>query len=351
MADPNINSPRYYRLYSQLQTSGYGVINNTTGTWVNTGAKLIRIDQNSLTGGKNAPYARFPVLTGTRSEVAGTRLRKSANWAIRGVPFIPSGAAGTVPDTDHFMQNLFGQPATIVAATSATYSFLDTGYLPLTLLYFNHAFTSMTSYVYWGGGLTRVRFNFNTQFMSMDLDGFAGWQLDSTGFAAFDTIAKAGLTAFPVEPSSPTVAGQPIPGFGVGYTCTLHSQSTELKTRVLSITYDSGLTQVQDVYGSPYPIYMVGDSRRVSLELSTIDDDSAALNQLKTDCDTDGASISGIVVAGSVAGSICTFNLNNVQPNAFMMKDQGALVDFDIPTSYAHASAPGQVNDSTIALT
>lgn len=348
---PNINSPRYYRLYTQLQTGGFGTINNTTGVWLNTGYKLVRIDASSMSGVRNAPYSRFPVLTGTRSEVAGIRGRKIASWSIRGVPVIPSGAAGTVPDTDHFFQNIFGAPATIVAATSATYNFIDTGYLPLTLLYMNHAFTTLTSFVYWGGGITRVKFNFNGLFMTMDLDGFAGWQLDNIGFSIADTLAKAGLTAFPLEPSSPVVAGSPIPGFGVGYTATLHSQTVELKTRVLSLTLETGLQPIQDVYGSPYAVQMVGDARRMSIELNTFDDDSAALNAIKVDCDTDNTTISAAIVAGATAGSIITFNLNNVQPNAFTMRDQGALINFELPASYAHATSPGAVDDSTIAFT
>ena len=348
---PNYNSPRYYRPYTQIQSGGYTTVNNTAGTWTSTGSQLIRLDQGSFTWGRNAPYSRFPVLTGSRSEVAGIRGRKNATWSIRGMPVIPSGAAGTVPDMDAFLQNIFGQASTIVASTSATYSFNDTGTLPLTLLYFNHANTSMTQVYLWGCFVTRWKLNFNGLFLTIDLDGFAGWAVDSTGFSVTDTQGKAGLTSFPTEPSSPTVNGQPIAGFGAGYTCTLASQSVELKTRMLSISGETGWTQVQDVYGSPYPIAAIGDTRRMSIELGALDDDSSALNTIKQDCDTDNATYSTSVVAGTAAGSIMTANLNNVQFNAFSLTDQGAEVMFELPTSYGHASAPGQVNDLTLAFT
>lgn len=348
---PNYNSPRYYRLYSQIQSGGYTTVNNSTGTWTNSGAQLLRIDQGSYTWGRNAPYSRFPVLTGTRSEVAGIRGRKNGTWSIRGLPIIPSGAAGTIPDMDTILQNIFGQAATIVASTSATYSFNDTGNSPLTLLFFNHANTSFTQVYSWGCFVTRWQINFNGPFLTIDLDGFAGWVVDSTGFSATDTQGKAGLTAFPTEPGSPAVLGQPIAGFGAGYTCTIASQSVELKTRALSIGGETGWSQVQDVYGSPYPIASIGDTRRMSIQLGALDDDSSALNAIKTDCDTDNATYSTSVVAGTAAGSIMTVLLNSVQFNAFGMNDQGAEISFELPTSYGHASAPGQVNDLTVAFT
>lgn len=350
MPVPNINSPRYYQLFTQLQTGGYNAINNTAGVWNNAGYKQVRIDANSMSGNKNAPYSRFPVLTGTRSEVAGIRGRKASTWSIRGVPIIPSGAAGTVPDCDHFLQNMFGAPATLSAGVSAAYNFVDTGYLPLSMFYANKAFTTLLSYFYWGGGITRCKFNFNGLFMTMDLDGFAGWQLDNIGFGTFDSIALAGLTAFPAIPVGSTVNGTPIAGFGAGYTATIHSQSVELYTKVLSITLETGLEPIDNVYGSPYNINMVGAARRISLELNTYDDDSAALNALKIDCDTNFSSISASINAGTVAGSIVNFVLNNVQPNAFTTKDQGALVSFDIPTSYAHATSPGVTDDMVMTF-
>lgn len=347
---PNFNSPRSYRLFSQIQTAGYAAFNQTAGVWANAASKLIRIDQGSMGGGRNAPYSRFPILTGNRSEVVGIRGRKNATWSIRGLPIIPSGAAGTVPDTDHFFQSMFGATAVLVASTSATYNFSDNGNFPLSLLYFNHQSTALSQFAYWGCGVTRCRINYNGPFLTMDLDGFAGYEIDSTGFAAFDAQALASLTAFPIEPSSPTVAGQPIQGFGTGYTCTLHSQTVELKARAVSVTIETGWEQVSDVYGSPYSIAMVGNTRRVSIDLQALDDDSSALNTLKTDCDTDGSSITGSVVAGTVAGSIMTVSLNSIQPSAFNLRDQGATVNFELPTSYAHATALGLTNDAIIAF-
>jgi hypothetical protein len=352
---PNINSPRYYRLYSQIQTSAYNVVNNSTGTWTNTGAQLIRIDEGSFTANRSAPYSRFPVLTGTRSEVAGIRGRKNGPaWSIRGMPIIPSGAAGTVPDMDTIWQNIFGAASTIVASTSVTYNFSDAGTFPLSLFFFNHANPStMSSFYYWGAFVRQWTINYNGPFLTIDLDGFFGWGAPSTSFSTVATqLGAGGLTAFPTEPSSPTVAGQPIAGFGQGYTFSLASQTgLELKTRVLSISGETGWIPIQDVYGSPYPIAAVGDSRRMAIQFSSLDDDSASMNAIKADSEGDNTTYTGTIVAGSAAGSIMTTTLSQIQLSEWNLSDQGAVVNFDLPTSYGHASAPGLTNDMVIAFT
>ncbi len=346
----NFNTPRYQRWLAQQQTS-FTAFNNTSGTWTSTGSKLLRVDQGSITVNRNAPYSRFPVLTGNRSEVAGIRGRKAASWEIRGMPLIPSGVAGTVPDSDPVWQCAFGQAATVVASTSATYSFNDTGYLPFSLFGFTHGSTSLTSRALWGCVVTRVTFNFNGPFLTADLQGAGGYLIDNVGFSAFDAQAQAGLTAFPTEPSLPTVNGQPIAGFGNGYTATVDTQNLSLKVRVASISWETGLMIVGDTYGSPYGVAVVGDTRRVSIALTMLDDDSAALNDIKTKADTDNTTINATIVAGTVAGSIVTFNVNNIQPNAFDLKDNGAMVNCELPTSYAHATSAATIDDMTLAFT
>lgn len=346
---PNINSPRYQRWYIQQQAA-LTSFNNATGAWTSTGAQLLRVDAGSVSTNRNAPYTRFPVLTGKRSEVAGIRGRKGANWSIRGLPFIPSGVASTPPDCDIILQNIFGQ-----ANSSGTYSFLDTGYQPFTLAGFNTAVSTLTSRMLWGCYVSRATFNFNGAFMTVDLDGFAGYVIDNVGFSVFDSQAKAGLTAFPTDPNLVTVSGQPIQGFGNGYTLTLHSQTGfELKLRALSITIETGFEPIADVYGSPYLTEVVGGTRRISINLGDIiDDDSTALNDLKTQADTDttgATAMTGTVVAGNTTHNIFTFTLNTVQANAFDLRDNGNVVSVSIPVSYAHATAIGNTDDFTLAF-
>lgn len=350
----NINSPRYTRLFAQLQTGGFNVVNNTTGTWTSTGAAMIRADAGAFKGARNEPYTRLPYLTGTRSEQPGVRGRKSASLSINGLAVIPSGTAGTAPDMDPILQNIFGAPAT--GSGVNLYQFSDSGYLPLSFFAFQHGFTTLTSFYAWGAFVKSAAFHFNEDFQKVDLSMDAGFFLDSPGFAVADSIAKAGLTAFPVEPASPVVNGSPIAGFGAGYTATVTTtatgftgpQSLELKLRSFTATIDTGFELVGSVYGSAYPIQVVGGARRLSCQFSCIDDDSAQLNAIKTQCDQDNITMTVTIVAGTVAGSIMTLTLNDVQASAFNLTDSGNEVTMGLGESYAHATAIGSTNDGTL---
>ena len=94
-----------------------------------------------------------------------------------------------------------------------------------------------------------------------------------------------------------------------------------------------------------------GDTRSISISLNALDDDSAQLNDLKTKADTDNTTISASIVAGTVAGNIFTWTLRNIQPNAFNLSDNGAIVNFDMPTSMAHETSIGSNDDMTLACT
>jgi hypothetical protein len=180
-------------------------------------------------------------------------------------------------------------------------------------------------------------------------------------FSSWDAIAKAGLTAWPIEPASPTVNGQPIAGFGSGYTATFTTtatgtgfsgaQSVEMKLKSMSITINTGLELVTGLYGSPYAAAIVGGARQLSLSATALDDDSVALNALKAQCDQDNITMGISIQAGTVAGSIITPSLKAVQANAFNIQDNGNMVDFSLGESFAHASNINAVDDGQIIFT
>ena len=346
----NVNASRYQRWWVQQQAA-LTSFNNSSGTWISNSSQLIRVDANSATATRDAPYSRFPVLTGTRSEVAGIRGRKRATWSIRGLPFIPSGSAATAPDTDIILQNIFGQAS---SGSPKTYNFLDSGYLPFSMFQFNQAFTTLTQRALWGCFVTRATWNFNGLFLTVDLDGFAGYEIDSSGFSSFPADGGlGGLTTFPVQPGSAPTNGQPVPGFGAGYSLTINSNTVLLSVRALSLTLETGFTPIDDVLDSPYLAQVVGGARRVSINVGDIlDSDAAVLTSLKATADQDltgATAVTGTIVAGNGTGNTFTFNLQQLELNAFDLRDNGAAVSFVIPTSYAHATAAGQVNDFTLS--
>lgn len=354
MPTVNINSPRYTRVFAQQQSGGFNAFNNLTGTWTSTGAAMIRVDEGAFSGQRNQPYTRLPYLTGTFSEQPGIRGRKSATLDMRGLAVIPSGTAGTAPDMDPILQNIFGAAST--GTGSNTYAFTDTGFLPFSVFAFQHGISTLTSRAFWGCYVKTATFHFNQAFISCDLSMDAGYMIDNVNFANFDSIAKAGLTAFPTEPASPTVNGQPITGFGTGYTCTVTTtavggsgaQSLELKIRDMTVTLDTGKQLVGDLYGSPYPVEAVGGSRRCAIQFTCLDDDSAALNAIKSQADQDNITMTVSIVAGTVAGSIITVTLNAVQASAFNLVDSGNIVNMSLSESYAHATAIGNTDDLTL---
>lgn len=345
-----INSPRYRRVFAQLQSSGLRTINNTAGTWSNTGAKVIRVPQNAIKLTPNMPITPVPWLTGTRSIQPGVRGRKSGSWSLSNVPLIPSGTAGTAPDIDPILQNVFGAAPTIVASTSATYGFTDTGYLPLTLLDFIHGSTALTSRVMWGCFTTDWTITLNGDVLTTSFSGMGGFLLDSDYFSSEDTTAKAGLTSFPLEPGSPTTAGSIIPGFGA--TATFNSQSIETKVRALSIRVRTGFRLIGDTIADFYPAQAVGGARRVTVNLGVIDDDTSQLQNLKQQAKSSAApSINASIVIGTTAGSRVTFNVNAIQLVPQDFEDQDDIVMANFPDADAHATAIGNVDDMTVAFT
>jgi hypothetical protein len=185
----------------------------------------------------------------------------------------------------------------------------------------------------------------------MDVQGVGGYVIDSAGFSGIDSLGKGGLTSFPSEPDSPTITGTPLPGFGTGFTATVDGESVALKSRVQTIEIMTGYNLFNEVYGSAYAVAPTYGIRRCAIHLALVDDDSAALNDLKLKADTDGSSITVAIVAGTVGGSTVTWTLNNVQPNAFNIETQGDLRSTDIPNSFANATALGDVDDLTLAFT
>lgn len=344
----NFNSVYIKRIFAQQQSTFLN-FNNSGGSWTSTNAKLLRQPEGGFTLTPNRPYTQVPYVWGGRGLLVGAVPgRKDATWDIRNMPLIPSGTAGTVPDIDPILQNVFGQTATVVSSTSATYGFSDTGYLPFSLFEFPHNVSTLTARAAWGCICRTVKFNFNQPWISADFSGQAGYVIDSTGFSAIDTQGQAGLTAFPTEPSSPSTNGSAIPGFGNGYTATINSDNMSLKIRVFDITVDTGQVLVGDLYGSAYPVAIVGDRRTVSMAFDVLDDDSSALNDLKTQADTDGSTINATIVAGNTAGSIITWTIKNINLSKFGMTDSGPLVSTNFPQSFAHVSSISATDDMTL---
>ncbi len=344
---PTYNSPRYRRLLAQLQTVDMRTVNNTSGTWTSTGYKFIRVPEGAAQFTANIPTTPVPWMTGTRSMQPGIQGRKSGSVTWNNVPFIPSGAAGTVPDLDPILQSFTGQAPTIVASTSVAYNFLDTGFLPLTLFDFAHSLTGLTSQLAWGAFVSGFEITLNQNVLTINLTFVAGYVLDSTTFSAEDTVGKAALTTWPTEPSSPTYVGSIIPGFGA--TVALDSNQMELSIRSLSIRGTTGIQLIGDIIADAYPAISVGGARTMGMSIGVVDSDIAALNNLKQKAKSNARTpIPASITVGVADGSKWKFDLTQVQLGQPARTDEQNLVMIGFPDSPAHASAIGVTDDLVI---
>ncbi len=343
------------RVFAQLQASNTPrTITNSSGTWTNTGSILTRHASCSFT--RQRGVSPRPDKTGTRSSLVGIPGRTGGAFSWSG-PLIPSGAAGTAPDLGEiFLKSAFGQAGTVVASTSVTYSFADTGIFPFALFMFNRSGgSSPTHEVAFGCVPQRIVLTFGGEYVMMSVDGKCVAIMSSTEFASYtgnDAVAKGGLTTFPAEPSSGgplAVTGSPIAGFGG--TATFAGNAMAELRGTYSITINTGLDLVEDAYQDGYPFAVTLGKRGVSLSsLRFLDSDGSALNTLKQNAFTKTA-FDVSIAHNNVAGSIITPTLKSVQLAASQIVENGNTFDITFGDSMAHASAIGNVDDLAIAFT
>jgi hypothetical protein len=343
---PQFTSPRFERVVIAPQTT-FNAVPNGTGTWTNTGAKLLRVPSGTrLTA--PPPLIPVPWKTGTRSPQPGIVGRKStASWSLPAMPVIPSGTGGTVPDSDLLLQGIFGQ-----APTSTTYTFADSAFVPFCLGRFQHGQTALTQQFGFGCLVGDASFAINGDVFTMSASGPAYWVLDSENFANEDTAGKGGLTTFPLELSSPTVVGTIQRGF-VG-TATFDANGMDTTTAPLisaGIRIHTGNAYVADAFGVPYPALPVGGERSVGLSATFIDTDGAALNNLKVKAKAKTLmTVTLAIGATGDTGNITTFTIKGVQLNVPDYADDNARVTVTFGESAAHPSAIGVVDELTLAF-
>lgn len=344
-----VASPLWRRVFTQLQTTGstgttanLRTINNASGVWSNTGSKFIRVPLQGVEITAADPITPVPWLTGTRSMQPGIRGRKAGSCTLRNVPIIPSGSTSTVPDTDHIWQTIFGGPA-----TSNTYSFNDAGFLPLTILDFFHAQTTLPSRLTWGSVCSGAEIRLNGDVLTGDFTFPAGYGIDSNTFGGLDTVGAAGLTAWPIEPSSPTYLGSIIPGFGA--TVVIDSLNFETKIRSLNIRISTGVQLIGDFIADAYPAQIVGGMRQIGISFGVIQDDSAAVTDLMTKAKALSApTVNAVITVGTVTGSKVIFNVTGLQLVSPTQADESAFVMLNFPEAMAHGSAVGTTDDLTM---
>ena len=331
-------SPRFERVFGQTQTA-YQTVPTLS-------MKMIRSVVNGCKMKAAVPLIPVPWKTGTRSLQTGISGRLSgANWSLNNLPVIPSGTPGTPPDMDFLLQGIFGQ-----APTGAAYSFADATYAPFCLARFMHGQSGVTNQFAYGCLVNEASFQLNGDVFTMGASGPCYWVLDSENFSNEDTAGKGGLSAFPTEPSNPTVVGTIQQGFfGIA---TFDSNTMDLTTTPLiagGIRIRTGNYYTNDAFGSGRPASLLGGERQVSINASFIDNDSAALNNLKTKAKAK-TPINVTIQVGTTTGSITTFTIKGVQLEIPDYSDDNARVVTAFGESIAHASTLTAVDEFALAF-
>ena len=340
---PSFRSSVRQRVYVSPQTA-IATVPNSGGAWTNTSNKLVPHASLNMQRMVDRIAAEFK--TGQASSLAGIPGRVSSSFSLD-FPFMPSGAAGTSPNCDLILKSVFGVAATTVSSTSVTYNLADsTNIFPFCLAGWNDLANG--DQFSFGNVVESLSMNIGgSGYFRMTADGKGYNCLDYPNFANEDTAGLGGLTGYPAEPSSPTLAGNIIPAF-VGSAVTVGGSSLDEFVSA-SIRIQTGRTLLMD--GGKYPTGITHGRRVVTLEsLKVHDSNGSVLDGLKN-LAASKAATDVVIVLGTAAGYIVTVTLKGVQFGNYRAVDAGGGVDIEFETSPAHANAIANTNEIKIALT
>ena len=141
--------------------------------------------------------------------------------------------------------------------------------------------------------VTEATFTLNQDVATWQANGDCMWVLRSKDFAIADSYQAGGLTSFPVEPTTPVTNGSIIPGFTGRFVAGQSAGTTSLAAystaavsfptiRNVTVRLQTNNLLVRDTFGSFYSTLTEGDVRNITISFNIYDDDSTAVNTLKT---------------------------------------------------------------------
>ena len=295
------------RMYVQVTHPYAAAIPNSTGTATLAGSdacKHIRLELPGFGGNVITSAAK----TGALGRLAGIEGRSGGNAWRAEIPFQMSGTAGTPPDMDAILEAIVGQAGVDSGGTSVVYSLSDA--VPgLTLYSFRTVGGSATNVAQrcaWGALVDDFEIATVDGELVIRVGGPCSFVLPSIGFASFSAAQKAGLSAFPSEPS-PTYVGNIIPGF-IG-SLTINAVST---FKVESFSIRGRLNRsLRYAFGSRVPTVPIAGVRDITASIRIFEENEAAVNTLR-DLQRSKTAVDISLVFGDTAGYTATFALNGV---------------------------------------
>lgn len=194
--------------------------------------------------------------------------------------------------------------------------------------------------------VTEATFNVNQDVATWQANGDCLWVLRSKDFATADIYQAAGLSSFPVEPTTPVTNGSIIPGFTGRFTAGASSTTASVYAaaavsfptiRNATIRIQSSNLLVRDTFGSYYATLTEGDVRNITLSFNIYDDDSTAVNTIKTWGDQK-IPVDFVINLGTVVGNTWVHYLKNVYLAAHVLGDGQLRFDASYSDSRATTS-------------
>ena len=195
--------------------------------------------------------------------------------------------------------------------------------------------------------VTEMTFNLNQDVATWQANGDCLWVLRSKDFGTADVYQAAGLNNFPSEPTTPVTNGSIIPGFTGRFVAGASSPTASVYAaaavafptiRNATIRVQTNNLLVRDTFGSYYPTMTEGDVRNVALTFNIYDDDSTAVNALKTWGDNK-TPVDFVLNIGTVVGNIWIHYLKNVYLASHVLGDGQLRFDASYADSRATASS------------
>jgi hypothetical protein len=170
--------------------------------------------------------------------------------------------------------------------------------------------------------VTEASFALNQDVATWSANGDCLWVARSSDFANYDTTQMGGLTSFPTEPSAPVTNGVIIPGFTGRFVAWQSVASTSASAfatnaqtfatiRNVSVRMQLQNMLVLDTFGSFYSTTLEGDVRNITVSFNIYDDDSTAVNMIKSWGDSK-TPLDFAINLGTVIGNVWVFYLKNV---------------------------------------
>jgi len=185
-----------------------------------------------------------------------------------------------------------------------------------------------------GSVVSEATFQLGQDVAQCSFNGEALWTLSSNQFSVADVIQQGGLTAFPTEPSAPVTNG----GMIAGFTGKIAVNGNGVATiRTATVRCQTTNVLVKDTFGSYYPTSAEADARRISVQFSIYEDDSATFQNLLTIAHSK-TPVQIPLFLGTVSGSIFGLVLNNVQIAA-PTREEARRYSGNFPESVAHGSS------------